>query len=571
MSKNLKKSTIFREKEFFVTLAIFVLMLILVFISFFAVAYIIKLSAAEKNVDSLSDYLVAINTRYIEEINNISKQTFFDEEMMAKQDEYATSGSNDELYSYVNDQFQSRNLSSIVGVGYVPYVSGQYVPKDIVYSGTRTVSFNYTENSSKKLVDAIVAKHDVEENGNGKMYLIYDDIGGMHVFARVIRDIRADAEHFDQVRGIGFVVVNSTIFSQQKNFESVVEGFESYTLFNGESIIGESLPLEKLSDGAYYVRRSGFSQYCEFVGMYRKSAIFSEVFADGIWIIAVFAVAIVLFAAFYKRAHDKYTRSLVYLIDEFRKIGAKNELDVIKPVDGDESVNHVIVTYNKMVENVIVEKERNEQLQEKERQTELQSLYQQINKHFVINVLSAAHSLILLDKKDDASECIEELADFLRYSLSINRIEATLEEEIQSLLAYVKLQKIRYPNVRFEYEVVGATNDVVLPKFVVQPLVENAYVHGLKNKKGIISMRIVRDGKKLTIVVGNSGCDVDEKRLAEVNRFICGDSDEKVLSTNGNGVALRNIRKRLQLKFSSATLSLSIKNGMTFSEIVIEM
>ena len=547
-------------------------MLLLVLISFFTVAYTIKLSAAEKNVDSLSDYLVASNTRYIEEINNISKQTFFSEEMMVKQDEYINSGLNDELYSYVDDQFQLHNLSSIVGVGYVPYVGGQYVPKDIVYSGTKTVSFNYIENSSKKLVDAIVAKHEVAENDNGRMYLIYDDNGGgMHIFARVIRDIRADAEHFDYVRGIGFVVVNSTIFFQQKDFESVVVGFESYTLFNGESILGESLPLEKLSDGAYYVRRSGFLQHCEFVGMYRKSAIFSEVFTEGIWIIAVFVVVVVLFTVFYKRAHDKYTRSSVYLIDEFRKIGAKNELDVIKPVDGDENINHVIVTYNKMVKNVIAEKERNEKLQEKERQTELQSLYQQINKHFVINVLSAAHSLILLDKKDDANECIEELADFLRYSLSINKIEAALEDEIQSLLAYVKLQKIRYPNVRFEYEVVGTTSDVVLPKFVVQPLVENAYVHGLKNKKGVISMRIVHDQKKLTIVVGNNSCDVDEKRLSEVNKFICGDGDEQALSTTGNGVALRNIRKRLQLKFSSATLALSVKNGMTFSEIVVEM
>lgn len=567
-----KKSTIFREKEFFVTLAIFVLMLILVLISFFAVAYTIKLSAAEKNVDSLSDYLVAINTRYIEEINNISKQTFFAEDMMSRQDEYAKDGSNDDLYAYVSNQFQLHNSSLVAGLGYVPFAGGEYIAKDIVYSGTMTVSFSYAESSSKRLVDSIVSKHSVGENNNGRMYIIYDSRGGgVHIFARVIRDIREDTEHFDVVRGIGFVVVNSAVFLQQKDFQSVVDGFESHILFGGESILGEELPLDKLTDNAYYVRRSGFSQHCEFVGMYRKSAIFSEVFTEGIWIIVVFVVVVALFTVFYKRAHDKYTRSSVHLIDEFRKIGEKNELDVIKPVEGDENINHVIVTYNKMVENVIAEKERNEQLQEKERQTELQSLYQQINKHFVINVLSAVHSLILLDKKDEANECVEELADFLRYSLSINRTEATLEEEIQSLLAYVKLQKIRYPNVRFEYEVIGATNDVVLPKFVVQPLVENAYVHGLKNKNGVIFMRIVRDCNKLTIVVGNSGCDVDEKRLSEVNKFICGDGGDQVLSTSGNGVALKNIRKRLQLKFSSATLSLSVKNGMTFSEIAIEM
>lgn len=573
MSLNKNKNTIFQEKEFFVTLAIFLLMLILILISFFAIAYTIKLSATKKNVDSLSDYLIAINTRYIEEINTASKQTFFSESMMIKQDDYIDNGLNDELYSYIDNQFQMRNSSLIVGVGYIPFVEDQYIPKDIVYRGTKTVLFNYVEHSSKRVVDSVVNKRLVNENDNGKMYLISDEHGGgIHIFARVIRDIRTDTIHFDKVRGIGFVVVNSTIFSQQKEFESVIEGFESYTLFNGESILGETLPLDKLSNSSYYVRRSGFSQHCEFFGVYRKSAIAKELFAEGIIILAVFVTVIVLFTLLYKHAHDRFTRSSVYLIDEFQKIGEKNELATIENINGDENINHVITTYNNMVGNFIAEKERNEQLQEKERQNELQSLYQQINKHFVINVLSAIHSLILLDKRDEANECIEELADFLRYSLSINRSEATLEEEIESLLSYVKLQKIRYPFVRFDYEIEGTTDDVILPKFVVQPLVENAYVHGLKSKKGVITMKITHVDNNLSIVIGNSGEDVDADKLEEINRFIYDDGEnEKAFSTSGNGVALKNIRKRLQLKFTTAKLTLYTKDGMTFSKISIEL
>lgn len=572
MSIKRKQNTIFQEKEFFVTLAIFLLMLILVLISFFAVTYTVKLSATKKNVDSLSDYLIAINTRYIEEINTASKQTFFSESLMIKQDEYADNGLNDELYSYIDNQFQLRNSFLIVGVGYIPFIGEQYIPQDVVYSGAK-VLFNYIEQSSKRVVDLVISKQQVGENNNGKMYLInYESGGGIHIFARVIRDIRTDTEHFDKVRGIGFIVVNSTVFSQQKNFESVIEGFESYTLFNGESILGETLPSDKLSSSSYYVRRSGFSQHCEFFGVYRKSAIVKELFAEGIIILAVFVTIIVLFTLLYKHAHDRFTRSSIYLIEEFRKIGEKSELATIETTDGDENINHVITTYNNMVGNFIAEKERNERLKEKERQSELQSLYQQINKHFVINVLSAVHSLILLDKKDEANECVEELADFLRYSLSINRSEATLEEEIQSLLSYVKLQRIRYPFVRFDYEIEGTTDDVVLPKFVIQPLVENAYVHGLKNKKGVITMKIIHANDKLSIIVGNSGEDVDADKIEEVNRFIHDDSvDEKTFSTTGNGVALKNIRKRLQLKFASANLTLYTKNGTTFSEISIDL
>ena len=569
--KSNKKSnnSIFRQDEYFVTVCIFLIMMAVILAVFFAVAYEAKLSAMQSSVDNISEYLVASYTRYLDEINTVSKQTFIAEDMMACQDDYLSNGSNDLLYARVAKQFEAHSSSLIVGMGYIPYDSDYYICKDVVYSGTKTVSFGYIDNSSKALIDSIVSKGSNSSYDSGKMFLVYNDKWDMHIFARVVKDIRL--ESFDRLSGIGFVVVNSAVFRQQKKFGDVIDGFSSFVVFDGEPILNEHLPVEKMSDDAYYVYRNGFSQYCEYYGVYNKSAVWKDLLPDTIAMTVTFVVVLVLFTFFYKRTHDKYTRSFVYLVDQFQRIGDKTDLTPIELTDDDENVNRVIATYNQMVANVLAEREKNERLSEENRQSELQSLYQQINKHFVINVLSAAHSLILLDKRDKANECIENLADFLRYSLSINVTEAPLNDEIDSALSYVNLQRLRFPNVEFAYSVSGDMTGIVVPKSIIQPLIENAYVHGIKNKKGSIDLTVERNKNKLTIKVVNSGAEADAERIAEVNKIIADNAATEHFSENGHGIALKNIRKRLQLKFASAEVFLASDDENTTATIDVDL
>lgn len=412
-----KKSKIFRHDEYFVTVCIFLVMMVVILAVFFTVTYAAKLSAVQSSVDNVSEYMVASYTRYIDEINTVSKQTFISEDMMACQDSYLVDGNNDSLYSHVAKQFEVYNSSLIVGMGYIPFESDGYACQDIVYS---------------------------------------------------------------------------------------------------------------------------------------KVAVWKELLPDTIAMVGIFVVVLVLFSFFYKRTHDKYTSSFVYLIEQFQSIDAKTDLTPIALTKDDENVNQVIATYNHMVSNVLAERIKNETLSEENRQIELQRLYQQINKHFVINVLTVAHSLIVLDKRDKANDCIENLADFLRYSLSINVTEVPLQDEIASVLSYINLQKLRFPNVEFSSSVSGKVDDVVVPKFIIQPLVENAYVHGIKNKNGSIDLIVQRTEDKLTIKVVNSALEIDARQLEEVNKRMLEATTTEHFSENGHGIALKNIRKRLQLKFAFA-------------------
>lgn len=557
-----------RQKEYVVTLALFCTLLTVILIAFFSVSFVTKLSAKKRDIDSVSENMVASYNRYIEEVNKVSKQTFISEDLMEIQDEYLKDFNNDNIYAYIVRQFENYNSSLVVGMGYIPY-SEEYRCGDIVYSGTKTLSFNYMTESSRTLVDSIVEKSNDEMYNSGRMYLIYNDRWDMHIFARVVKDIRID--HFDTVGGLGFLIVNSSVFRQQKKYGEVVKGFSSFVLYDGQPILNEEIPTDLVSDKSYYVHKTSFSQYCEYYGFFKESAVLQDMLLDSIVMLTTFVLVLILFIVVYKRNHDKNTRSFEYLIENFQKVGMQTEITSIEPTKDDSDVNQVISTYNNMVENILCEREKNEKLQDENRKIELQGLYQQINKHFIINVLSAVHSLIQLDKRDKANECVENLADFLRYTLSINISETSLEDEINSSISYVNLQRMRFPNVEFTCEVDGDIKDCTVPKFIIQPLIENAYVHGIKNKIGFIKLKVSVQNDKLYIVVANNSSKVNQSDIDKVNASIMNDSEKEEYTDSGHGIALKNIRKRLQLKHSDAKVFLSVTDDTTCANIVVNI
>lgn len=557
----------FRRREYFITVCCFLVLLTILLAVFLLVSRATRLESLENDVDSVSGSMVAAFTRYIEEVNKASKNVFINETLFNLQDAYQKRNDAEGMYDYVSKQFETYNSSLIVGMGYIPVTDDGHMFDDIVYSGIKTISFNYSTPNSKRLIDGIIEKGMSQDYKTGKMYLVYSDEWDLHIFARVVRDIRIDS--FDAVRGVGFVVVNSSIFRQQRNVGNVIDGYSSYVLFDGESLLNDRFPTENLDKDAYYVYKTSFSQYCVFYGFYQKAAFLKKQMADSAIILIAVAVVILLFTISYKQIHDKSNRSFAYLISQFRKSGDKSLLVNIEPTEDDEGVNKVIETYNEMVNNYIAEKTKNESLQKKNDQIEQQSLYQQINKHFIINMLSVAHSLILLGKREEANECLENIADFLRYTLSINVTDATLKEEVDFAILYVKLQQVRFPNVSFAYDLEGEIDGIVVPKSIVQPLIENAYVHGLKNKHGYIQLKVCKTEKQVKISVTNSVESTQEYDFAQLNKSIVeGDSDE-TYSNDSHGVALKNILRRLLLKFETAQVVLRAEDGKTIAEVHI--
>lgn len=564
-----EKHTPFRRKEYSITVCCFLVLLTILLAVFLLVSRASRLESLENDVDNVSSSMVAAFTRHIEEVNKASKNVFINETLFSLQDAYQRKNNSEEMYDYVSKQFETYNSSLIVGMGYIPFADSGFVCDDIAYSGIKTISFNYSTPNAKQLIDRIIEKGTSEDYITGKMYLVYSDEWDLHIFARVVRDIRPDS--FDAVRGVGFVVVNSTIFRQQRNVGNLIDGYSSYIMFNGESLLNDRFPAENLEKDGYYVYKTSFSQYCVFYGFYQKTAFFKKQLADSAIVLFAVAAVIVLFTILYKRIHDKSNRSFAYLIEEFRKSGDKSLLVNIEPTEDDEGVNKVIETYNEMVNNFIAEKTKNESLQRKNDQIQQQSLSQQINKHFIINMLSVAHSLILLGKREEANECLENIADFLRFTLSINVTDATLKEEVDSAILYVKLQKVRFPNVSFSYDLEGDMDDIVVPKSIIQPLIENAYVHGLKNKRGYIKLKVCKTEGQVNISVMNSVEPPQKYDFTQLNKNILMWDSVETHTGAGHGVALKNILRRLLLKFESAQVMLRSEEQGTIAEVCIRL
>ena len=207
-------------------------------------------------------------------------------------------------------------------------------------------------------------------------------------------------------------------------------------------------------------------------------------------ILSVASASCILLAVFVKR---RSARSLDYLFNSFSALQKDKAIEVI-PHSDDEEVNQVIDSFNGLVQSV---KGLNDEILErknKELMLELQtaeymltSLHAQINKHFLINILSLLRFFVSSGETQKAKSCIEDLSEFLRGALTIDD-EGTVEQELAMVRSYLNIQANRYPRVKFEIDCPEECLDKVIPKMILQPIVENVYIHALPKKSGNIRL-----------------------------------------------------------------------------------
>jgi hypothetical protein len=168
---------------------------------------------------------------------------------------------------------------------------------------------------------------------------------------------------------------------------------------------------------------------------------------------------------------------------------------------------------------------------------EAAALRLQLNPHFLFNALNSVSSLVTLDRKGEAEEMLERLADFLRASLEADPMaDVPLAREIDTVDAYLEIEDARFgERLETSIEVAEGLGEAMVPNFILQPLVENAVKHGVAAHKGRASVRVVArtDGGELVLSVVN----VSEPAA----------SDETAPPVTGTGIGLANIRQRLAL------------------------
>lgn len=176
---------------------------------------------------------------------------------------------------------------------------------------------------------------------------------------------------------------------------------------------------------------------------------------------------------------------------------------------------------------------------------EVKALQAQINPHFLFNTLNTIASLTRTDPAK-ARDLLREFAVFYRKTLQSSQQTIPLSEELAQTRRYLKIEKARFGEDRIiETEnVETGCDDVLVPGFIVQPIVENAVRHAMRDDGPLhIDVQAVVDGGDIMIAVADDGLGMDES-VAE--RLLSGSSQESSDSSKGTGIALKNVAERLE-------------------------
>ena len=197
--------------------------------------------------------------------------------------------------------------------------------------------------------------------------------------------------------------------------------------------------------------------------------------------------------------------------------------------------------------------EQNRKDSEQRRLLELRALQAQINPHFLYNTLDSIIWMVELGENVKAIDITSNLARFFRLGISRGSEIITIRTEIEYLETYLSIQKTRYENkldyeISFQPELYGFR----ILKLLVQPLVENAIYHGIKNKEtpGIVRVYGEREGGTMLIRVSDDGVGMDPPRLEALRRSLRESADYEAEASSG-GVGVHNVQGRIALYFGA--------------------
>lgn len=253
-----------------------------------------------------------------------------------------------------------------------------------------------------------------------------------------------------------------------------------------------------------------------------------------------------LFAFFGARLlSNVIAKPIVHLSRHMKKVKEGNLDQQIEVHSGDEigllasGFNTMMGRITELLTNIGTE-------QKKKREYELALMQAQIKPHFLYNTLDVIYTLSEMGRGRDVQRTTKALADFYRVALSQGKDQITLEEEIRSVKDYLSIQRIRYSDVfNFEIEIQPDILNCMIPKLTIQPLVENAIYHGLKNKASFGELTIIgrREEKKVILIVTDDGAGIAEDRLQEIKRSM---NDPQQMQV---GFGLSSVNERIRLYF----------------------
>jgi two-component system sensor histidine kinase YesM len=238
----------------------------------------------------------------------------------------------------------------------------------------------------------------------------------------------------------------------------------------------------------------------------------------------------------------------IHRLHERMKEVEKGNFDIQVPVDQTKEIGRLARTFNLMVVQI---KELMGQVvkeQEIKRKSELEALQAQINPHFLYNTLDSIIWMAEGKKSEEVVLMTSALARLFRSSISKGKELVSIRTEIEHITNYLTIQKMRYRDkIDFHIDIDPGILGYLTLKVLLQPLVENAIYHGIKNKYGTGVIRITgeKSGERIVLRVSDNGVGMDPESV----KHLLSKSDGP---QEGKGVGMINVHERISLYFGKA-------------------
>lgn len=407
----------------------------------------------------------------------------------------------------------------------------------------------YSYNKSRSTADLFVDREEIYRQDGRVVWSLTDADRQELVAARKINSLKST-----DVLGYVAVTIRESYLSQLlHSFGEIEEG--SVCLLDSHNCIisaqnkeelGRTLDFRELKQKGYYSYTSSELGNGWKVTATISSGYFEKDSRDlrNMFYLIALAVALAVGAAAI-RLSASVTKPLVSLSGRMKEFSG-GDFSVRCEIQSNDEFGMLSATFNQMVvkiEELLREVYEQQLLKQK---AEMQSLQMQINPHFLYNTLDTVNWMARMKGVNEVGEIAGALGNLMRFALRPDTY-ITLRQEVQSLKDYLHIQKYRYGDRLFaEISIPEALYEYSIPKLTIQPVLENAIVHGVEDKIGDAKVEVAGElqGEVLCICVGDNGIGMSQEMIDRIFQ-----EEGSSGQTKGTGIGLRNVHRRLRMHY----------------------
>lgn len=264
-----------------------------------------------------------------------------------------------------------------------------------------------------------------------------------------------------------------------------------------------------------------------------------------LYIIYFIAVIFIIALSFFVISYIKRIFITMYdylrAFDESSANGYQLKLDVV----GNDELSRLARAFNAQIDKIQQLLQLTAEQATVVKESQLKALYQQINPHFLYNTFETFSYRMELHELYEEADAMVSFSNMLRYNMSGKEAFSTLRMELAQVDDFMNIQQLKYKDISFDVNVPLNLYDMGLPRFILQPIIENCYTHGYYNQAMFIMLNVWESDGYVNFEVFDNGRGISAEEMAKINEALDSGRDKARV-----GIGLSNINTRLKLFYS---------------------